>query len=140
MNISQGPKTLICVQFDQNHWHLFFAFVVMLQNTEDRLLYVVHDDVEIDLIFLIALRVEGMPELNDVGVKEFLHYLELPVLIPFVLVHFFDRHFLIGFVHNGLEHDAEGAVSNYALRIIGVARGLLDLTLIFLHSIVNDFQ
>ena len=123
--VSKRPKTLISVQFDQNHWNLFFAFVVVFQNAENCLLHVVHDDVQVDLVFLVALCIEGMFELNDVWMLELLHYLQFSILIPFVLVNFFDCNFLICFVHDCLEHHPEGSVSNDTLRIVSIACGLL---------------
>ena len=79
----------------------------MFQNSEDRLLYIVHDDIEVDFIFLITLGIKCMLELNDVWVKELLHDLQFPIFVSLVLVNFFDGYFLICFVDNSLEHHTE---------------------------------
>ena len=98
MNVSQSPETLICIKFHQDHWHFFFAFVVVLQNTEDRLLYVIHDNIEINLVLLITLGIESMLELDHIWMEEFFHNLKLSVFVPLVLVNLFDGNFLICFI------------------------------------------
>ena len=97
----------------------------MFENAEDCLLNIVHDDVEIDLVLLIALCVEGMLELNDIRMLELLHYLQFSILIPLVLVNFLYCDFLICFVHDCLEHHSKRSVSNDTLRIVSITRGLL---------------
>ena len=77
----------------------------MFENAEDCLLNIIHDDVEIDLVLLIALCVEGMLELNDVRMLELLHYLQFSILIPLVLVNFFDGHkVIVNFVVSLVDH------------------------------------
>jgi hypothetical protein len=90
---------------------------------------VVHDHIEIDFVLLIALSVEGVAERNHIGVVELLHDLEFSIFIALVLVNFLDRNDISCF-SNGcllvleiiqgtyLEHDAKGAITDNAVRII----------------------
>ena len=79
----------------------------MLEDTEDRLLYIIHDYVEVYFIFLVALCIKCMLELDYVRMEELFHYLQFPVLVSFVLVNLLDRHLLICFVNDCLEDHAE---------------------------------
>lgn len=45
MDICECPETLIGIKFNQNHGYFFLAFIVMLQNTENCLLYIIHHDI-----------------------------------------------------------------------------------------------
>jgi len=105
----------------------------MFQNSENCLLHIIHDDIQVDFIFLVPLCIECMLKLNDIWMKELFHYLELPILVPLVLVNFFYGDFLVGFVDNCLEHHAEGTVADYTLRIVCIACGLL----VSLHVLVR---
>lgn len=97
----------------------------MLQDSENCLLHIVHDDVQVDLILLIPLCVECMLKLNNIWMKELFHNLKLSILVPLVLVNFFYRNFLVGFINDCLEHHTEGAIADDTLRIVGIACGLL---------------
>lgn len=76
----------------------------MLQDSENCLLHIVHDDVQVDLILLIPLCVECMLKLNNIWMKELFHNLKLSILVPFVLVNFFYCHLLVSFVNDCLKH------------------------------------
>ena len=90
----------------------------MLQDSEDGLWYVVHDYVEVNLIGLIALRVKSMFQSDYVRVEQFFHYLELSVLVSFVLIHLLDGHLLIVFVDRSLEDDPKAAIAHHPLGIV----------------------
>ena len=119
MNVRKSPEGLIGVQLDQNHWDWLLHLVVVLQDSEHRLWNVVHDHVEVDLVWLVALGVEGMLQSDHVGVEQFFHDLQFAVLVPLVLVHLLDGHFLVVLVHSRLEHDAEAPIAHHSLGIVG---------------------
>ena len=66
MNICKSSECLVSIKFDQHHWHWLIHLIVMLKHSENCLGNVVHDKVEVDLIGFLALRVEGMLQINDI--------------------------------------------------------------------------
>ena len=66
----------------------------MLEDPENSLGHVVHDDIQINFIRFVALSIEGMLEGYDVRMIEFLHYLQFSIFISFVLIHFFYSYML----------------------------------------------
>eukprot|EP00356_Strombidium_inclinatum_P006644 CAMPEP_0170495270 /NCGR_PEP_ID=MMETSP0208-20121228/15111_1 /TAXON_ID=197538 /ORGANISM="Strombidium inclinatum, Strain S3" /LENGTH=132 /DNA_ID=CAMNT_0010771433 /DNA_START=616 /DNA_END=1011 /DNA_ORIENTATION=- len=111
VNISQGSEGLVGVELDEDDGHLLLQLVVVLQDAEHRLGHVVHHHVQVDLVRLVALRVEGMLQRDDVGVVEFFHDLQLAVLVALVLVDLLDGDLLVVLVDCRLEDDAEGAIA-----------------------------
>lgn len=75
MNVSQSPKALVGIKFNENHWNFFFALIIVFENSEHCFLHVIHDNVEVDLIFFVALCVECMSQLNHIWMLKFFHYL-----------------------------------------------------------------
>jgi len=73
------------------------------------------DCVELEFVLLLALGLEGVFELDDVRVVQLAQDLQLPVLLPFVLLHLLDRHHLPRLLHVRLEHDPECALSHHFL-------------------------
>ena len=136
MNVSKGPEALIGVQFHEDHWNFLFALIIVLQNSEHGLLYIIHYDIEIYLIFFVALGVEGMPQLNDVRVLEFFHYLQFSIFVSFVLVNFLDGDLLVSFVDNCLVDDTKGAIADNSLSIVCVARCFLIFFLLHPYYLI----
>ena len=106
----------------------------MLENTEYSFLYVIHDNIKVDFILLVTLGVEGMLELNDIRMEKFLHYLQLPVFVPLVLVNLFDGNLLVGFVNYGLEYNAEGAVTDNSLCVIRITGWFFGFFWLIVHG------
>ena len=109
----------------------------MLEYPEDGLLDVVHDYVEVDLVLLVALGIEGVPQLNYIRVAQFLHYLQFTILVSFILVNFLNSDLLVGLIDYGLKNDAKRAISDDSLSIIGETLGFL--TFFVLHCIFVKF-
>ena len=63
--------------------------------------------------------------------KKLLHDLQLPVLVPLVLVHLFDGHFFVVFIDSGLKNDAKRPISNHPLGIVGETQRLVLFVLHF---------
>lgn len=76
---------------------------------------------------LLAVRVEEVSEVNDVGMRDQSHDLKFTVLESLVLQHLLDRHILRLAAHgpldeSGLEHDTERSVTDdFAVRILDLA-------------------
>jgi len=140
VNIRQSSKSLIGIEFHQNHWNLFLALVVMFQNSEDCLLHVIHDDVQIYFIFFVSLCVEGVLQSDDIRMEQFFHYLQLSILVSFILVNFLDGHFLICLIDYGLVNNAKRTITYDSLGVVREARWLLFLLLLLLlHSLLFGY-
>ena len=68
---------------------------------------VVHHDVQVNLILLVTLRVEGMLERDHVMVVELTHDLEFAVLVSLVLVNLLDSNGFKVLVASGLVNDTK---------------------------------
>lgn len=127
MNIGKCSKSLVSVKFDKNHWHLLLHFIVMLKDSEHCLGHVVHDYVQINLIWLVTLSIESMLERDDIGVIKFLHYLQFSILVPFILIHLLDGYLFTILVHSRLEHHTERPVTYNTVSVVSETCGLLIL-------------
>ena len=97
----------------------------MLQNAEYRLLNIVHDHIQIDFIFFIALCIKSMPQLDHIRVAQLLHDLQLSILISFVLVNFLYCNLLICLINNCLEHNTKRSIPDNTFSIVRITRRLL---------------
>lgn len=88
VNVGECAETLIGVKLYKQHGHWLLHLVVVFQNTVYGLRNVVHDNVEINFILLVALSVKSMSQGDNIRMKQFLHYLQFTILVPLVLVHF----------------------------------------------------
>ena len=110
----------------------------MLQDSKHCFWHVVHDYVQIDLVWLISLGIESMFQSNNVGMIELLHYLQFSVLVPFILIHLLDCHLFVVLVHCGLENHTKRSISNNTIGVVGETSWLLILFLsgfvcLFIH-------
>ena len=64
----------------------------MLQDAIDSLRDVVHHDVKVDFVLLVALRVECVLESDYVRVLEFFHDLQFAIFVSLVLINLLDGH------------------------------------------------
>ena len=90
VDVGKRTEALIGVQFDQKDGHWLLHLVVVFQYAIDRLRDVVHHDIQINLILLVALGVKCVLELDNIRVLQFLHDLKFTVLVSFILVDFLD--------------------------------------------------
>lgn len=90
VNVGKRTEALIGVQFDQKDGHWLLHLVVVFQYAIDRLRDVVHHDIQINLILLVALGVKCVLELDNIRVLQFLHDLKFTVLVSLILVDFLD--------------------------------------------------
>lgn len=90
VDVGKRTEALIGVQFDQKDGHWLLHLVVVFQYAIDRLRDVVHHDIQINLILLVALGVKCVLELDNIRVLQFLHDLKFTVLVSLILVDFLD--------------------------------------------------
>jgi hypothetical protein len=86
-------------------------------------LYIVHNNIQVDLIGLIAISVERLAHLDAVRVVEHLEDLQLAVLVALVLENFFDGNSFTSLGNCCFENDTERAISNNFFSV--VSKGLL---------------
>ena len=110
----------------------------MLQYAKDSLRHIVHDHIEVDLIRFISLCVECMLQSDHVRMIQFLHDLQLPILIPLVLINLLDGDLVIVFIDRGLENYTERAVANHTVGVVSETCGLFVFNVI--TSICTLFQ
>ena len=100
VNIRKGAEHLVGIEFDEENGDRLLHAVVVLHDAVNCLRNEVHDDVEVEFLFLtnkfrvhlIALGEEGVSHFDDGRVVELLHYLELSVLVSLILEHFLNCH------------------------------------------------
>ena len=90
----------------------------MLEDAVDGLWDVVHNHVEVDLVLLVSLRVESVLQSDHIRVAQFFHDLQLPVLVPLVLVDLLDGDDFARLGPGGLEDDTKGAVAHDSVRVV----------------------
>ena len=69
MNVSEGFEGLVSIQLNQDHWHGLFVLIIVLQNSKHRFWHVVHHNVQINLIWFVALCVERMFKCDHIWMK-----------------------------------------------------------------------
>ena len=138
VDVSEGAERLISVKLYEGHRNRLLALVVVLEDAEDSLRHVIHDNVQVDLVVLVALRVERMLQRDDVRVVELTHDLQLSVLVPLVLVDLLDGDGRVQLDAGGLVDDSERAVADDALSIVSEAR-LLLVALLLLRGLALHY-
>ena len=121
VNVGDGPHELIRIQFDDKIWHLLLHLVELLHHSVGSVRNVIHDDVQIHLIWLLSIGVEALPHFDAVRVMQHLEDGELPILVPFVLEHFFDGYSLSGFGDSRFEYDSERSITNNFFSVVSHA-------------------
>lgn len=126
VDVGEGAKELVHVEFHVDHWDLLPLFGVVPGDSVHRLRNVFEYQVQIELVLLVAARVEEVLEFDNVWMVELSHDLKLAILESLVLKHLLDGHHLVGGGEFGEEDDAERAVSNDFLVIVGDFDLLVD--------------
>lgn len=107
MDVGKCFESLICIKFYKNDRHVLLHLVIVLKNSENCLWHVVHNNVEINLIWLVALCIKCMFEGYNIWVLEFFHNLKLSIFVSFVLIHLLDGHLLVILIDCCLENYTE---------------------------------
>ena len=140
MNISESFKWLISIQSNIFERNLFFHFIVMFENSENSLRNIIHNNIQINLIFFITLGIKCMLKCNYIWVKKFFHYLEFSIFVSFILINFFDCNLLAIFINSCLEHYTKWTISNYSLCVVCELSFLfLILHLVLIFCLVSHY-
>jgi hypothetical protein len=129
MDVGERPEDLIHVQLDIEHGHRLLKLCVIARGAIDRLWDEFEQQIQKDLVLLVAVGIEIVLERNHVGVVYQTHYLQLSILKALVLQHLFDGDRRVAaFQQFRLEHDAKRSIAdNFVTSVrnrnfLGVAR------------------
>lgn len=118
VDVCDRAQQLVRVQFYQQIGHLLLHFEVLLHNFVNGVGDEVHDDVEVDLLSLVSIGVEVLPNLDTVLVVQQLQYLQLSVLVALVLENLLDGHGLARLCDRCFKDHPEGARTNDFLCVV----------------------
>ena len=99
---------------------------VLLHHTVGRIRNEVHDNVQVDFVWLVTISVEGLAHLDAIGVMQHLEDLQLSVLVALVLEDLFDGDCLASLSDRRFEDNTEGAISDNFLGVVREALLLFD--------------
>jgi hypothetical protein len=102
VNVGQRSEHLIRVELYKELWHSLLHLDVVSHHTVDCLRNVVHDDIQVNLIWLVPSGVKSMLHCHNIWMKQLLHDLELSVFITLILVNLLDGDALASLSHSGL--------------------------------------
>ena len=125
VDVGDGAEELVGVELDEDGRHHLLHLEVLLHDAVDGLGDVVHDHVQVHFVRLLATCQEVLAHLDAVGVVQHFQNLQFSVLVALVLEHLLDGHGLARLSDRGLEHHAEGALTDDLLRVVGEALLLL---------------
>ena len=91
---------------------------VLFHNTIGGIRNKVHDNIEIDLLWLVSIRVEGLPHLYTIRMVKHLQDLQFSVLIALVLEHFLDGYRLTSFRNRRLKHHSKRPIADNFLSVV----------------------
>jgi hypothetical protein len=118
VDVGDGSQQLVAVEFDNQVGHHLLHLQVVLHDAVGRILDVVHDHVEVDLIRFVAISVKGLAHFDTVRMVEHLEDLEFSVLVALILENFFDGDSLTGLSDGGFEYNPEGTISDDLLGVV----------------------
>ena len=121
VNVGNGPHELIRIELNNERWDHLFHFEVLLHYSVGRVRDVVHDHIQVNLVWLVSIRVEALSHLHTVGMVQHLQNRQLSIFISLVLENFFNCNCLTGFRNRGLEHHSERPITNNFFGVIGHA-------------------
>ena len=120
MDIGDRSQKLIRVHLHDKVWDHLFNLEVLLHYSVGSIRNIVHDNIKINLVLILTIRVETLPHLDTVWMLQHLQDLKLSVLISFVLENFLDGDGLTSLCNGSLEDDSEGTISNNFLSVVCV--------------------
>ena len=119
VDVGDGPHQLVGIEFHDEVGHHCLALQVLFHHAVSSVGDIVHNNVEVNLLRLVAVGEEGLAHFDAVGMVQHLENCELTVLVALVLEHFLDGDGFAGLSDGGLEDDSEGAVADNLLGVIG---------------------
>jgi hypothetical protein len=133
VDIGNRSQKLIRVHLHNKVWHHLFNLKVLLHYSVGSIRNIVHDNIKINLVLVLTIRVETLSHLDTVWMLQHFQDLKLSVLISFVLENFLDGDGLTSLGNGSLEDDSEGTISDNFLSVVSV--GLLGLFFLLLFTL-----
>mmetsp|Transcript_7402 Transcript_7402/g.16726 ORF Transcript_7402/g.16726 Transcript_7402/m.16726 type:complete len:262 (-) Transcript_7402:188-973(-) len=118
MYVSAAASHLVGVQLNKYLRNGLLHFVVVLHHTVHCIGTVLHHDIQVCFSWFLARSIEGMFQLDDIGMSQFLHYLKLTILVALVLEDLLDGNRLACLHDLCLVDDPEGTTAQHAFRIV----------------------
>lgn len=107
MYVSKGPYQLVSVQLDQEGRHHLLHLEKVFHHSVQGVWDVVHDNVQIHLIWFVAIGVKRLSHFYAIGVVQGFQNLEFPIFITLVLEDLLDRYLLSRLRDGGSEDNSE---------------------------------
>ena len=121
VDVRNRSQKLVGVELDEQIRHHLLHLEILLHHAIGSIGNEVHHNVQVDLIRLVTICVEGLSHLDTVGMVQHFQNLELSVLVALVLEHFLDGHSLSCLSNGRFENHSEGAISNNFLSVVSKA-------------------
>ena len=119
MDVSDTTEQLVRVNLDKDVWDHLLHLQVLLHDSVDCIRNIVHDHIQIHLVWLVTICIERLPHFYVVRVVKHLQNGEFSVFVPLVLEHLLDGYCLTRLCDRGLEHHSKRAVPDNFLRVVG---------------------
>lgn len=107
MYVSKGPYQLVSVELDQEGRHHLLHLEKVFHHSVQGVRDVVHDNVQIHLIWFVAIGVKRLSHFYAIGVVQGFQNLEFPIFITLVLEDLLDRYLLSRLRDGGSEDNSE---------------------------------
>jgi hypothetical protein len=130
VDVCDGAHELVGVEFNNEVWYFLLHFEVLLHYTVSCVGDVVHHYIQVHLVWFISISIKTLAHFHAVRVVQHLQNGQLPVLIPFILENFFNRHSLPCLRNHCFENNPKRTVAYDFLCI--VSQTLLELIFILL--------
>jgi len=118
VDLGHRAEHLPALELHQHQRQVLLVLGLGARDARDRVGYELRDRVQLQLVLLLALGLEGVLELDDVRVVQLAQDLQFSVLLALVLLHLLDRDHLARLLHVRLKHDPERALPHHLLRLL----------------------
>lgn len=118
MYVGYRSQQLIGVHLYQQVGNHLLHLKILLHYAVRRIRNVVHNHVQVYLIWLVAVRVKRLPHFDTVRMMQHLKYLKFSVLVALILKDFLNGDGLASFSDDGFEHNTKRPIPNNFLRVV----------------------
>ena len=119
VDIGNRSHQLVWIQFYDQVWHHLFHFKVLLHYSVGRIRNIVHNDIQIHLIWFISISVETLSHFNAIWMMQHFQNSELTIFISLILKDLLNGDCFTGFSNGSFEYDTKWAITNDFFSIVG---------------------
>lgn len=132
---------MVGVELDNERWNHLLHLKVLFHDSIGRVWDIIHDHVEVHLIWLVSVSIEALPHFHAVRVMQHLQDSQLPVFVSFVLENFLDGHSLTRFRNSCLKDNAKGSISDDFFSVVGhTLRKYTEMRRLFISKNCKKFN